>query len=302
MVPHHQSATPVQNDASWDGFLPSPPDMGLSSPQAYVSPSRIDSTWHTSYPSPESTFNVASHIIDPASDSDITSEFDLAPPNTDITSYALTTLSLMNVGLYGRLQTAETYKDKLTLELIIGQRGPLFTNNTTLAQFTLNVAHEFLSVLKTLPAGCIDNQKPNPPRVELPTPLSLLITSIFKQLLDLYDLNLSQITPRLDRLETEPVAPFPGPRSEVWQLADACAQGVLFLQMMLQLLNQTEKTLGITWGEDHGEGLLSPRQMHTLWNEISGTLGHGLMRTEMIKAGMKHASAIMARLIDRRVK
>ncbi|KAF3352305.1 hypothetical protein VdG1_09167 [Verticillium dahliae VDG1] len=184
------------------------------------------------------------------------------------------------MGLYGRTQVVETYKDVMTLDLMIYQRGPLYINNITLAQFMLLTSQEFVAVLnalqtemgrrklqRLLAATSAPTHFIATSANELPITISLLITSILRLLLDLYDL---------------------------WNIL-ACAR------IIYQMLEQMEKLLGITWGADHGDGLLSPRQMHTLSHEISGELGSGITRTEAVKSGLRKTAFDIQKIITHRL-
>ncbi|TDZ15444.1 hypothetical protein Cob_v011623 [Colletotrichum orbiculare MAFF 240422] len=248
--------------------------------------------------------------------------------HADAIFHAVTALSLMNVGLHSRTQAVEAYKHVMTVELIIYQRGPLYINNTTLSQFILQTSREFVALLHALQTD-IQGRKlqrlqaatwASPPQhstaaatatstsssstTELPATISLLITSIFKQLLDLYDLYSMYCCARVAKLADEPVAPFPGPAGGgVWQLTDACLQGLLYTQTIHRALEQTERVLGIAWGASNGgvDGLLSPRQMHTLWHEVGGELGSGITRTETVKTGLRKAAFDLQKLIAYRL-
>jgi hypothetical protein len=50
-----------------------------------------------------------------------------------------------------------------------------------------------------------------------------------------------------------------------------------------------EVSLGISLGPEHGDGLLSPRHMYTLWNEISDEFGSSITRPDSTKSCMQKA-------------
>ncbi len=226
-------------------------------------------------------------------------------PSVETISVSVATLSLINIDLHNRMQATEAHKHVLDLDLIIYRRGPLFINNLTLAEFTLKVSREYLSVLTNLHSA-VSHQKsfastplrhnglslsPRAPDQPLTAPVTLAITSIFAQLLDLYELNLKCLLTRLERFNVEPIAstPLPGLTFGAHNADIRCMQGMLFVEAIHNLLQRMEVSLGISWGPEHGDGLLSPRQMYTLWNEISDEFGSSITRPDSIKSSMQKA-------------
>ncbi|KAH6955716.1 hypothetical protein BKA56DRAFT_503639, partial [Ilyonectria sp. MPI-CAGE-AT-0026] len=220
-------------------------------------------------------------------------------------SVSMATLSLINIDLQNRMQATEAHKHMLDLDLIIYRRGPLFINNITLAEFTLKVSQDCLSVLTNLHSA-VSRQKsfastplrnnglslsPRAPDQSLTAPVALAITSIFAQLLDLYELNLKCILTRLEKLNVEPIAStsLPGLTFEAPNPDTRCMQGMLFVEAIHNLLQRMEVLLGISWGPERADGLLSPRQMYTLWNEISDESGSSITRTDSVKGSMQKA-------------
>ncbi|KAH8898157.1 hypothetical protein GQ53DRAFT_742295 [Thozetella sp. PMI_491] len=226
-------------------------------------------------------------------------------PSVDTISVSMATLSLININLQNRIQATEAHKHILDLDLIIYRRGPLFINNLTLTEFTLKASQEYLSVLTNLHSA-VSHQKsfastplrhnglslsPRPPDQSLTAPVTLAIISIFAQLLDLYELNLRCLLTRLEKLNVEPIAStsLPGLTFEAPNPDTRCMQGMLFVETIHNLLQRMEVSLGISWGPERGDGLLSPRQMCTLWNEISDESGSSITRPDSIKGSMQKA-------------
>ncbi|KAH8202526.1 hypothetical protein TruAng_003334 [Truncatella angustata] len=123
----------------------------------------------------------------------------------------------------------------------------------------------------------------------LSAPLALMITSIFVQLITLYELNLRHLMPRIERLSVEPILmPIPGLTFDGLLVAEPCTQGMQFSEVIVSLLERIERSLGIGMMPDGGEaGLLSVRQIQTLWSalqdNVDSTSGYGLTRVEHVK-------------------
>ncbi|KAH7115375.1 C6 zinc finger domain protein [Dactylonectria estremocensis] len=164
-------------------------------------------------------------------------------------SAALMELSKMNLDLHIRVSTAEMNKANLGFNDLMYRQGALYIDNYTLAEFMLQMSQNFLQVITRILSSRKDpgllcasptadtlipkllssnhqsqsqqmdqvNQSSySPPSYHnhfsgpLPAPLALTITSIFIQLLSLYELILECITARVERVSIEPIAPVPG--------------------------------------------------------------------------------------------
>ncbi|KAH6688438.1 hypothetical protein F5X68DRAFT_255358 [Plectosphaerella plurivora] len=222
----------------------------------------------------------------------------------EIVSASMATLSLMNIDLHNRLQVANAHKRVLDLDLLIYRQGPLFINNLTLAEFTLKVSGEYLSILtnvhsavsrrkslaSTTPqhnSSCLTSRaSPG----SLTTPMTLAMTSIFVQLLDLYELDIECLLARLEIFKAEPTAPM-SPPDALFPAYNAHpgVQGMLFVRAIHNLLQRLEVLLGISLSPERVDGLLSSRQMHTLWNEMSDDFGSSVTRPDSIKSSMREA-------------
>lgn len=239
-------------------------------------------------------------------------------PSVETTSGSLATLSFINIDLYNRMQAAQAHEHVLDLDLISSRWGPLFINNLTLAEFTLKVSREYLSVLTNL-HSTVSHQKSfasnslphnglslslGAPHEPLTAPVALAITSIFTQLLDLYELNLRYLLARLKRVEFDPMAspPLPGLTPGAYNVDERCKQGMVFLATIHDLLQQMEVSLGISWEPERGDGLLSPRQMRTLWNEISNEFGSSITRPDSIKNSIQEATWRITQLFADRAR
>ena len=84
--------------------------------------------------------------------------------------------------------------------------------------------------------------------VLLPAPIALTVTSIFAQLISLYELILEYLTARVERIAIDPIAPIPGLIYGGVTLENSGTQGVLFTEAIVYLLEKIEYTLGIKSG------------------------------------------------------
>ena len=152
---------------------------------------------------------------------------------------ALMELSKINIELHARVSAAKSNYSHLTFDDLVYRQGPLYIDSYTLTEFILNISQDFLQVITgLLPASPATDTRisellslshkskspstnhanrasHSPPShcAGLPEPLSaplaLTITSIFIQILSLYELILEHTTTRVDRLPIEPIPPIP---------------------------------------------------------------------------------------------
>lgn len=225
-------------------------------------------------------------------------------PTMEIVSASMATLSLMNIDLHNRLQVANAHRRIVDLDLLIYRQGPLFINNLTLAEFTLKVSGEYLSILtnvhsavsrrkslaSTTPQHSSSCLTARASPGSLTTPMTLAMTSIFVQLLDLYELDIECLLSRLEIFKAEPTAPM-SPPDALFPAYNAHpgVQGMLFVRAIHNLLQRLEVLLGISLSPERVGGLLSSRQMHTLWNEMSDDFGSSVTRPDSIKSSMREA-------------
>lgn len=210
-------------------------------------------------------------------------------------------LSKMNVDLLIRVTTTKMNTTTLDFNSVIYQKSPLYIDNLTLAEFMLKTSQDFLLILTRLlrsrsSCGLLCASKPaetpvpkllqsnhlnlssnsmlSPPVATsepLLAPLALTITSIFTQMLSIYELILEYITTRVERIAIDPIAPIPGLMFGGSPVEKPCTQGMLFCEVIEYLLQKTEQVLGIVSVSEGGEvGLLSTRQISVLWSELNG--------------------------------
>ena len=263
-----------------------------------ASPPNTDTDTSSSYllQSPPSTVS---------SDQQITFKGDTSPIDDHT---ALTELSKINIDLHARVSAAKSNCSRLTFDDLVYRQGPLYIDNCTLAEFVLNISESFLQTISRvlssrvgsdfLPASsivgtriselpspnhksrpqptCQVNQPPHssPPYHDVPpeplsTPLALTITSIFIQILSLYELILEHTTTRVDRLPIEPIPPIPILPYDSLVLKSLCSQGAFFSGTAAHVLEKMQYVLGIEAGRGAGQkGLLTAKQVKILWIEL----------------------------------
>ncbi|KAG9495547.1 hypothetical protein J7337_013796 [Fusarium musae] len=223
------------------------------------------------------------------------------PRKTDPGQF-MSDLSTINLGLHVRLEAMKMTKTSLNFDLMIYQHGPLFIDNITLAEYIITVAQEFLFILTKLyntrhcpellresqpmelicpcrlssdlrqcSKNLFDVALPQPTVTSepLPTPIALMITSIFIQLITIYELILDNIATRVERIAVDPIEPVQGLIVCGRPLERPCTQGIIFCEVSVSLIENIERVLGVGRGvEDKEVGLLSPRQVDVLGKEL----------------------------------
>ncbi|KAJ4129764.1 hypothetical protein NW768_006733 [Fusarium equiseti] len=212
---------------------------------------------------------------------------------------ALMELSKINIDLHARVSAAKSDNAHLTFDDLVYRQGPLYIDNYTLAEFILNISQSFLQVITGLsPASraadtriselLLSHQKSksndmnrrntpsgSPPSYHaglpepLSAPLALMITSIFIQLLSLYELILEHTTTRVDRLPIDPIAPIPILPYDTLIRESLCTQGAFFSRAVAHVLGRMQSVLGIEAEPGAGQkGLLTAKQIKVLWSEL----------------------------------
>ncbi|KAF5586997.1 uncharacterized protein FSUBG_11927 [Fusarium subglutinans] len=230
-------------------------------------------------------------------------------------------LSTINLGLHVRLEAIKATKASLDFDAMIYPHGPLFIDNITLAEYVIKVAQEFLFILTKLyntrhcpellcdsqpmelvrpcqPSSELRRQSKNLFHVSLPqptitseplsAPISLMITSIFVQLITIYELILDNVATRVERIAIDPLDPIPGLIVCGRPLERPCTQGMIFCEVSVSLIENTERVLGVGIKQEAKEvGLLSPRQVEVLGNELNERCrvipDHAMMTPAMLR-------------------
>ncbi|KAH7136721.1 hypothetical protein B0J13DRAFT_449508 [Dactylonectria estremocensis] len=238
-------------------------------------------------------------------------------------SNALFDLSKINLDLHIRVAAAELNKDTLDFNSVIYQQDALYIDNFTLAEFVVKTSQDFLLILTGLlgsrPSRNLLCASPTakssfPKLLVLPSeshqinhrnlpsnsssfiaapellsaPLALTITSIFTQLVSLFELILEYMTTRVGRIATDPIVAVPNLTFGGLSLENPCTQGMLFSEVIVDLLKKIERALGIVAASEGGEvGLLSARQAQVIWSELDGRRpiipGHAVMRPANVR-------------------
>ena len=252
-------------------------------------------------------------------------------------SEAISRLSKINLDLHIRIATLESHKSNIDLDSFLYAKGPLFIDNQTLAVFMLKTSREFLRVLTQLlndpprnrsgrlqdlqthfsgasllsgqsdgnagsgqaSPSCSSQLSPSPEL--LGSPLALTIISIFTQLIILYEASVEHLAARMENLSTNPIAVIPGLSFAGLPLRDPCTQGMLFTNMIINMLDGMELALGIhKMTQRHGQYLLSPRQIDVLWSELDGASGpgwgHGTGRPTRVRKNLGEMSVLLTQL------
>lgn len=249
------------------------------------------------------------------------------------TSDAMLELSKINLGLHMRMVAVEANKATLDFDGIVYEKGPLFIENLTLAQFLLKASQDLRLILKRIISSRTDRGmsysaqtetnllrsltlsshphlgKPrdptsissssfSPASELLSAPLALTITSIFTQLITLCELNLEFMTIRIEQVATNPVVELPGLNFGSLPVAEPCMQGMIFCELVTHVLEGIEQALGLNsvLGVSTA-GLLSARQKDVLWSELDGTPGmipgHGIMRPINLRKGFGRLAVVL---------
>jgi hypothetical protein len=251
---------------------------------------------------------------------------------------ALATLSKINLDLHARLAAAGTNIAIVDLNSVLYEEGPLYMDNLTLAVFMLGTSQEFLLILTrllgsrptwTYGLSCTSqtSEATFPSRYgqsrcnatsvlslshhsaavssePLAAPLALIITSIFTQLISLYELILAHLTARIERIAIDPIAPIPGLTFGGLPLAEPCTQGMLFSEAVVLMLKRIELSLGIGAVPEGAGGslsLLSPRQLEVLSSELDRMAGfvkhaHGIARPASVRRSFEKVRSTLRHL------
>ncbi|CRK06848.1 hypothetical protein BN1723_006539 [Verticillium longisporum] len=253
-------------------------------------------------------------------------------------SEAISKLSKMNLDLHIRVAAAEMHKSNINFNRIIYDDSPLFIDNTTLADFILKASQEIhlimtrlrgnrttrgmlggftnadkilASILPPSPqssqgevyATSVTPSHPYPAAAGEPllAPLALTLTSIYTQLITLFELILEHLSSRIQRIGSDPIAPINGLTVGGLPLVKPCVQGMMFAEVIIQILVKFEQALGIVPSpEGSGTGLLSARQISVLWSELDegpGIMpGQGMLRPARLKKSFERVAAIFKHL------
>ncbi|OBS29579.1 hypothetical protein FPOA_03516 [Fusarium poae] len=216
---------------------------------------------------------------------------------------------------------------------MISQHGPLFTDDITLVDYSIKVAQEFLLVLIKLyneqhcpgmlhtsqsmellcpcrlasqflkdPKNLFDVSllQPTVTAEPLATSIALTITSIFVQLITIFELVLNHIAIRVERLTINPTESVPvlivcGRLQQM-----PCVQGVVFCEGSVNLIGNIERVLGVGRMLDGKEvGLLSPRQIDVLRGEMDERCSVGAGHTVMAPATLRKLFGKVAGILRR---
>ncbi|KAF5671261.1 c6 zinc finger domain-containing protein [Fusarium heterosporum] len=229
-------------------------------------------------------------------------------------STALLELSKINIDLHNRITAANTHKDSLKFDNVVQRDGPLYIDNVTLAEFVLKASLKLLQIVNRLLSNK-QNLASNPLRppqtksqlqdliqsngTSCSPAIALLVTSIFTQLITLYELILEYITTRVERISCDPIPSISGVMFNGLPLEDSFAQGLLFCQAIVYLMERTEIALGTR--SSTGAGLLSARQVKVLWGELDSRqpiiADHAIMRPSTLRRLFGKVAGIFGQIV-----
>ncbi|KAF7905129.1 uncharacterized protein EAF01_005650 [Botrytis porri] len=226
------------------------------------------------------------------------------------TSDAMAELSKINLDLHTRMVAVEANRGALDFNGIVYEKGPLFIENLTLAQFLLKTSQDLKLILRrivssrtardmscstqTTETNLLESLtvspkaylgKPRNPTSFSPSssspapeilfaPLALIITSIFTQLITLCELNVELMNTRIAQITTNPVVQLPGLAFGNLPVSEPCIQGMVFCDLIAHIMEGIEQALGLNSVVGmSGTGLLSARQKDVLRSELDGRPG-----------------------------
>ncbi|KAF5857763.1 hypothetical protein ETB97_005294 [Aspergillus alliaceus] len=140
-----------------------------------------------------------------------------SPPGNIPSTDAMVKLSKINLDLHIQLVATEMNRTILDLNSFIYREGPLSIQNYTLAEFMLKTSQKPVTHPLQSYQGTSHNLTPissvtYPYTATQPllAPPALTITSIFTQLISLYEVLLEYLTTRIERLSTESLTSISG--------------------------------------------------------------------------------------------
>lgn len=217
--------------------------------------------------------------------------FDTAIFDVDI-SDAMVKLARMKYGLRLRRGIIETNNREISLDTMIYREGPLFMENDTMAGFLLATSQDLLQIL----AGLLHHQD-RASYNDATGNMVLVVRGVYCQLLSFYELFIELLTSRLER-RSDPMVPIPGFMLNGEPVVGLNAQGALFCNTSLTLLERLETLLGT--GPNCGEGLLSAAQVEELWDMLDTSVGmasdNGIMRPGDIQKLFAQVRAVLEKV------
>ncbi|KAE8391121.1 hypothetical protein BDV23DRAFT_171872 [Aspergillus alliaceus] len=203
-----------------------------------------------------------------------------SPPGNIPSTDAMVKLSKINLDLHIQLVATEMNRTILDLNSFIYREDPLSIQNYTLAEFMLKTSEDFLQILTRLcssqkpvtqPLQSYQGTSHNPTPISSVTylytatqpllaPPALTITSIFTQLISLYEVLLEHLTTRIERLSTESLTSISGVIFGGSPQEKPCTYGMLFSNIIVESLEEMESALGIS-------------EIDVLLSELDGRVG-----------------------------
>lgn len=196
-------------------------------------------------------------------------------------SNAFAQLKRMEQGLKHRRAIVQTHNRDLSLDMMIYYKGPLCIENTTMSSHILETSQDLIQIL----AGILHQyQTGTSSSIGFVNRLVPAGVKIYCQLLAFYELFIELLTTRLERTN-DPMIPIPGITLNDVPVTVLSAQGALFCNTSLTLLEKIDVLLGT--GTQPGRGLLSTTQVDSLQEALDAgdgmTSEKGIMRPADMK-------------------
>jgi hypothetical protein len=202
---------------------------------------------------------------------------------------------LLNI-VYGlRLRSTLVQKNdaKMSLNILIHRRGPLFVGTYSLSEYIMTSAQELEQLvtilLSRLDTACSPDEK-------LSACLLSTIVDVYCRILSFFQLFLEHLTDGAERYVSNPVVPIPGLMFNGVVLTGPCTQGVLFSSSVYHILGRLENLFGLE--STFGIGLLSSEQLEELCNKLDQSNDLAQSRGIMRPADLRKLYAQVATVLE----
>jgi hypothetical protein len=202
---------------------------------------------------------------------------------------------LLNIvyGLRLRSTLVQNNNAKMSLNILIHRRGPLFIGTYSLSEYVMTSAQE-LEQLVTILLSKLDTACR--PDEQLSACLLSTIVDVYCRILSFFQLFLEHLTDGAERFASDSVVPIPGLMFNGVVLTGPCTQGVLFSSSVYDILGRLENLLGLE--STFGIGLLSSEQLEELCNKLDQSNDLAQSRGIMRPADLRKLYAQVATVLE----
>jgi hypothetical protein len=204
---------------------------------------------------------------------------------------------LLNIvyGLRLRSTLVQNNNTKMSLNILIHRRGPLFIGTYSLSEYVMTSAQE-LEQLVTILLSKLDTACR--PDEQLSACLLSTIVDVYCRILSFFQLFLEHLTDGAERYVSDSVIPIPGLMFNGVVLTGPCTQGVLFSSSVYHILGRLENLLGLE--STFGVGLLSSEQLEELCNKLDQSndlaQSQGIMRPADLRKLYAQVATVLEQL------